>query len=1295
MLSWSSAKPLLINPRTPSLRLLIATAHAYSNSTNSASDDFHEPSSGRLNNYSGVRIEEKVESDSGKLRLDSWIASRKNGISRARVQSSIRSGLVSVNGRVVNKVSHLVRFGDMVDCTIAELQPLRAEPEDIPLDIVYEDEHVIVVNKPAHLVVHPAPGNATGTLVNGILHHCRLSTACFNPESLPEVDDDSGDEISALSLDQGQGGGIGFGLCEASVRPGIVHRLDKGTSGLLVIAKDEHSHSHLSEQFKKHTIERVYISLTCGVPAPLSGRVDVPIGRDVNNRIRMIATPGSATHGRARHAVSSWNMPSNVNNRASFHSNPIVSISDFDDSCRPSVGLKNYFSGMKPEDHTQSNTRKLRLDYCGSASINCVSEDRAHSIIYPDPLHLLSGSTTLSLSHAKQIHAQLLRTNLHDIPFYRTKLLLHYSKHLQFSDAKNLLRSLRPDLLSFTTLINASSKDNDFKKSLSLFHQMLIGGLYPDAHLLPSVIKACAGLLALTIGKQVHGFSLASGLSLDPFVESSLIHFYLKCDDIVSAQKLFDNMVRRDVVSWSALAAGYARKGDVINAKKVFKEVENLGFEPNTVSWNGMIAGFNQSGCFLQAVLMFQQMHYHGFTPDGTGISSVLPAIGDLGYLNAGTQVHGLVIKTGFGVDKCIVSALIDMYSKCGCPQDMLQVFEDMDKVDVGACNAFIAGLARHGLVDKALQMFKELMAQGMELNVVSWTSVIACCSQHGKDIEALELFREMQAAGVKPNAVTIPCLLPACGNIAALMHGKAAHCFSLRRYISADVYVASALVDMYANCGKIQDARCCFDRMPVRNLVCWNAMLGAYAMHGKAKEAIDIFLWMQRSGQKPDAVSFTSLLSACSQSGLTEEGYHYFESMSKDHGVEPRVEHYACIVSLLGRAGKLEEAYSMITKMPYDPDACVWGALLSSCRLHHNMSLGELAAGKLFELEPRNPGNYILLSNIYASKGKWKEVDKVRDIMREKGLKKNPGCSWIEVKNKVHMILAGDKSLPQMAQILERLTKLSTEMKRVGFLPKTDWVLQDVDEQEKEHILCGHSEKLAVIFGILNTAEGSPLRVTKNLRICGDCHAVIKFISRFERREIFVRDTNRYHHFKDDIYLLGEVEQTAVNDIGRLSQPFMSTIIHISYKDFKDVNMRPYFGMEWTGSGVAKYKVIEILAGGGCALVEWRLETGRTHQIRAHAKYLGVPLLGDDVYGGTKSMSLSLLQSRNPSSYHGQLLELVGRLERPCLHALTLGFKHPTTGENLSFSQIPPPDLAEILVRLRNIGSQNLLCSE
>ena len=460
-------------------------------------------------------------------------------------------------------------------------------------------------------------------------------------------------------------------------------------------------------------------------------------------------------------------------------------------------------------------------------------------------------------------------------------------------------------------------------------------------------------------------------------------------------------MPELDVVSWSALIAGYARQGRVSEAKGVFDEMRNRGTEPNLVSWNGLIAGFNQSGCYSESVLMFQKMYLQGFKPDGTSISSVLPAVGDLEDLNMGVQIHGCVIKEGINSDKCVVSALIDMFGKCACNSKISRVFEEMEQLDIGACNALVTGLSRNGLVDEALTVFRQFKGKGMDLNVVSWTSVIASCSQNGKDMEALDLFREMQIAGVKPNSVTIPCLLPACGNIAALMHGKAAHCFSLRSGISIDVFVGSALIDIYAKCGRIQSSRICFDQMPTHNLVCWNAILTGYAMHGKAKEAKEIFHLMQGSGQKPDFISFTFILTACSQSGLTEEGQFDFNSMSREHGIEVRMEHYACMVTLLGRAGKLEEAYSMIKEMPYEPDGCVWGALLSSCRVHNNMTLGQISAKQLFELEPANPGNYILLSNIYASKGKWEEVDKVRDMMKSLDLRKNPGCSWIEVKNK------------------------------------------------------------------------------------------------------------------------------------------------------------------------------------------------------------------------------------------------------------------------------------------------------
>ncbi|KAJ0466611.1 putative tetratricopeptide-like helical domain superfamily, DYW domain-containing protein [Helianthus annuus] len=731
---------------------------------------------------------------------------------------------------------------------------------------------------------------------------------------------------------------------------------------------------------------------------------------------------------------------------------------------------------------------------------------------------------TLSLSQTRQTHAQILRTGLFLHTHFTTKLISLYANHLRFVEAQNLLKSIQyPDVFSFSTLIHAYSKLSYFTEAILTFTHMISFKLLPDSRLIPSVVKCCSGLHSLRFGKQVHGFCVSSGLCLDSFVQSSLVHLYVKCGKLYYAHQVFDEMSELDVVSCSALVSGYARDGCVEEAKMVFRRMVEFGIEPNLVSWNGMVAGFSQSGRCLEAVMVFRDMCLSGCKADGTTVSSVLPAVGVLEDCFVGVQIHGYAIKQGLGSDKCVVSALIDMYGKCSSTMEMSQVFDEMPERDVGACNALVSGFARNGLTDDALKTFNMLRSQDLELNVVSWTSIIACCSQHGKDIEALDLFREMQLSGVKPNSVTIPCLLPACGNIAALMHGKAAHGFSLRTGISDNVYVGSALIDMYANCGRIHLARNIFERMPVRNVVCWNAIMGGYAMHGNGNEVIEIFHLMEKSDQKPDFITFTSLLSACSHSGFTEQGEQFFNKMSKDYGITPRIEHYACLVTLLGRAGKLNEAFNTVKNMPFEPDACVWGALLSSCRVHNNLELAELAANKLFELEPNNPGNYVLLSNVYANKGLWKQVDRVRDLMKSMGMKKNPGCSWISIKNKVHMLLAGDTSHPQLVEILEKIDNLSTEMKKLGCLPVTSFVLQDVEDQEKEHILCGHSEKLAVVLGLLNTPQGSTLQVIKNLRICGDCHDFIKFVAKIEQREIFVRDTNRFHHFKDGLCSCGD----------------------------------------------------------------------------------------------------------------------------------------------------------------------------
>ncbi|KAL4186565.1 hypothetical protein AMTRI_Chr09g14720 [Amborella trichopoda] len=732
-----------------------------------------------------------------------------------------------------------------------------------------------------------------------------------------------------------------------------------------------------------------------------------------------------------------------------------------------------------------------------------------------DPLAVLGRASTLA--QAQQAHAHLLTTGFAVRPLLATKLINLYARNAALSHAALLFETIpRPDALAFASLVSAYTRATRFSDALKLFHRMVKCGLIPDHFALPSALKACAGLPAPEPARQLHLLSITLGLSCDPYVQCSLVHTYVKCNQIDDARLVFDRMREKNVVSWSAIVSGYARGGDVDEAKRLFKEMQAHGVKPNVVSWNGLVAGLAQAGLASESLRTFLEMAANGCGPDGTTISSVLPAIAELEDLVGGRQIHGYTIKLGLGFDVCVVSALLDMYGTCGKAKEMLQAFEDTPTKDVGSFNALVAGFSRNGLVDKALQVFREIEGLGMELNIISWTSMVAALAQNGRDLEALDLFREMQITGISPNSVTIPCVLPACSNIAALQHGRAVHGFSIRRKISFDIYVGSALVDMYAKCGRIMEARRVFDAMPKRNLVSWNAIVGGYAMHGQAKDAIELFDSMLERGFRPDHISFTCVLSACSQAGFLEEGWKYFHSMACEHGFEARTEHYACMVSLLGRAGRLEEAYSLITEMPTKPDTCVWGALLNSCRLHRNVKLGELAAEHLFELEPRNSGNYVLLSNIYASVGLLDGVDRVREKMKRLGLRKSPGCSWIEVKNKVHLLLAGDKSHPQMAQIIEKIESLSLEMKKAGWLPKTDFVLQDVEEQDKEQILCGHSEKLAIGFGLLNTPIGSQLRVIKNLRTCGDCHSVIKFISRFESREIFVRDTNRFHHFKD-----------------------------------------------------------------------------------------------------------------------------------------------------------------------------------
>jgi pentatricopeptide repeat protein len=327
----------------------------------------------------------------------------------------------------------------------------------------------------------------------------------------------------------------------------------------------------------------------------------------------------------------------------------------------------------------------------------------------------------------------------------------------------------------------------------------------------------------------------------------------------------------------------------------------------------------------------------------------------------------------------------------------------------------------------------------------------------------------------------------------------------------------------MYAKCGRIGVARQVFDKMSSRDVGSWNAMILGYGIHGQGEDAVALFSQMQQTGTKPDHITFTAVLTACSHAGLVDQGWQYFECMKSDYGLVPKLEHYACLVDLLGRAGHLDEAHDIIKKMPLEPQSNVWGALLGACRIHGNIELGEQAAKHLFKLEPNNAGYYVLLSNIYAEAGRWEEVAKLRTMMKEREVKKQPGCSFIEVNREVQSFLVRDKTHPQSEKIYATLENVYGQMKKAGYVPNTNLVLHDVEEEMKEDILCSHSEKLAISFGIINTSPGTPIRIMKNLRVCRDCHNATKFICKIVGREIIVRDANRFHHFTNGLCSCGD----------------------------------------------------------------------------------------------------------------------------------------------------------------------------
>ncbi|GJN12011.1 hypothetical protein PR202_ga30254 [Eleusine coracana subsp. coracana] len=647
----------------------------------------------------------------------------------------------------------------------------------------------------------------------------------------------------------------------------------------------------------------------------------------------------------------------------------------------------------------------------------------------------------LAEAHPAHAHAFALKNGfLHgEERFAFNALLSMYARLGLVDDAQRLFDSIGATasdapgggVVTWNTMVSLLVQNGLCEEAIQVLYDMVACGVRPDGVTFASALPACSQLEMLALGREMHAH-------------------VVKDEDLAA-----NSFVA------SALVDMYASHERVDTARNVFDTVagdRQLGL------WNAMICGYAQAGMDEDALALFARMEAEAsLVPSETTMAGVLPACARSEAFAGKAAVHGYVLKRDMADNRFVQNALMDMYARMG----------DMD-----AARRIFAAIESH--------------------DVVSWNTLITGCVVQGHVDDAFQLVREMQdeEQAVKSNNITLMTLLPGCAMLAAPARGKEIHAYALRHALDSDVAVGSALVDMYAKCGCLALSRAVFDRLPRRNVITWNVLIMAYGMHGVGDEAIALFDRMVASDEaKPNEVTFIAALAACSHSGMVDRGLELFHGMKRDHGVEPTPDLHACAVDILGRAGRLDVAYSIISSM--EP--------------------GEQ------QLEPDEASHYVLLCNIYSAAGLWEKSVQVRSRMKQRGVSKEPGCSWIELDGAIHRFMAGESMHPESELVHEHMDALWERMRSQGYTPDTSCVLHDIDDDEKAAILRYHSEKLAIAFGLLRTPPGATIRVAKNLRVCNDCHESAKFISKMVGREIVLRDVRRFHHFRDGTCSCGD----------------------------------------------------------------------------------------------------------------------------------------------------------------------------
>ncbi|XP_057983781.1 pentatricopeptide repeat-containing protein At3g53360, mitochondrial isoform X2 [Malania oleifera] len=664
--------------------------------------------------------------------------------------------------------------------------------------------------------------------------------------------------------------------------------------------------------------------------------------------------------------------------------------------------LANFRSEQLSDDYVSSLCKQNLFEKAIEA-FECLQKREGFQIKLSTYAHLICACASLrNLEHGRKVHYHL-KTASNSKPdvILLNHILNMYGKCGSLKDARKVFDEiLEPNLVSWTSMIAGYSQNGRAHEAVELYFQMLRwSGLRPDQFTFGSIIRACSSLGNVGLGRQLHAHVTKSEYGSHLIAQNALIAMYTKFDHVVDAMEVFSRIATKDLISWSSIIAGLSQLGYELEALSHFREMLCQGiYQPNQFIFGSV---FSACGSLLQPEYG-QQIHgmrHLQLVPDEITVRTLLCAFTSPCTLYQGKQIHSYITKMGFDLDVSVCNTLLTMYTKCS---------------DLG----------------EAFNMFNETRSNA---DSVSWNAILTACMQHKQAIEVFRLFKLMHITQNKPDNITLSNLLGACAEISSLEMGNQVHCHAIQNGLEFDISVTNGLIDMYTKCGSLVSARKLFDSMENSNVVSWSSLIVGYAQFGYGEEALNLFGTMISLGIKPNEVTLIGVLTACSHVGRVEEGWQLYKMMEIEHGIVPTREHCSCMVDLLARAGRLNEAEAFISQMTFDPDIVVWKTLLAACKTHGNAQIGKQAAENILKIDPSNSAAHILLCNIYASSGRWEDVARLRSLMKQRGVRKVPGWSWIEVKDRIHIFLAEDCSHPERNKIYTILEELWLQILDAG----------------------------------------------------------------------------------------------------------------------------------------------------------------------------------------------------------------------------------------------------------------------